>query len=108
MMLLNSPQIDDLADGTLEVLIENAGIARYEPITTTQPQGVAERVNFVFPLPYPWVGLCFVLRPRRAIGFFIEGIGVRVDVDVTNLTLDGPSDYPLQVDVVCREFDIGR
>ena len=76
------------------------------PQMTSQEQGSAQRVNLVLAFPDPRAHLGEIVMVAGAVGLGIEGVCVRIHIDIHQLTLEHPTDQLGNLGVITGEMHV--
>ena len=90
-----------------QLTLEDAVVARHQPVLVGQPQGVAERVNLILALVQEGLHVGVVGGPLAARRAVVEGVGVGVEDDALQLSQDGAAHHAAHFLVVLGKLHVG-
>ena len=99
----------DILDHILpELTLEDRGVAGNEPVLVSQAQWIAQAVYLILTLVHSGLHAAVVAHPAALLGeVAVERIGVRVVLDVLELTQDDTLNHLLDILVLLGKLEIG-
>ena len=91
VILFLLPQTHNQLHGVEEIIVKNIGAAGGLPEQPGQLDGIAQRVDLIFPFPHPGSLTRFVRLPTLIIGLRVKGVGIGIDIDAEQLTANQAS-----------------
>ena len=109
MTLFGFERVNYLSERRAELFVVNGEIARRSGVLLRQPKGVAERIYFIFSLPYPrTVPVGNVVLMSSAVCLPVERVGIRIEADIEKLSFQKPADEPRDVGIIVRKRKISH
>ncbi|MNI45138.1 hypothetical protein D3C73_995500 [compost metagenome] len=103
MPLLGTEHIINFPHSGFKSGVKNISPPGFFPVRVCEPDYKTKGIDFEFPFPYPGRHVRLIRRiPVPIIGGFIKCIGIRVNVNILNMTLDQSGNNPLQIRVFFR------